>query len=354
MSLAKMEQRQFSGDNTKRYDTKEKEIIVRVRIFFEELRRQLGPRARGTIFNSPLRLTAVACGITKDSAIRVSSHFDLLKGNQLKAGKTDKNGPEEAEAPAVLKKYMRQWGELCAMASTSKERESYGRASYAISRHRKNRVFMWQSQVVHGRVYEFVVASKMKIPGYVSWKCMHCMQLRERLKKEKKCVKDLKIPLVLIDNDIIRENPDKPLNAPHFCKGKDVVDAVLKRTKLEFYQDYSNDVIEVPKDQFSDAVLDAVPLQLDDAQKRQVKQSIDEKCERVMKRVLRKRKREASQGYASNDRVINVEIHPDDQDGLPRVVVSSAMSPLDENEYVDVEAEPHPDMRNSAKNEALY
>ncbi|VDL75591.1 unnamed protein product, partial [Nippostrongylus brasiliensis] len=136
--------------------------------------------------------------------------------------------------------------------------------------------------------------------------------------------------------------------------GKDVVDAVLKRTKLEFYQDYSNDVIEVPKDQFSDAVLDAVPLQLDDAQKRQVKQSIDEKCERVMKRVLRKRKREASQGYASNDRVINVEIHPDDQDGLPRVVVSSAMSPLDENEYVDVEAEPHPDMRNSAKNEALY
>ncbi|VDO63369.1 unnamed protein product [Heligmosomoides polygyrus] len=79
--------------------------------------------------------------------------------------------------------------------------KSYGTASYAISRHRKNKVFMWQSRVVHGRVYEFLVASRFKLL------LLRCLKFN-----------NLKIPLVLIDNDVIRENPDEPLNAPHFCK----------------------------------------------------------------------------------------------------------------------------------------
>ncbi|KAE9412403.1 hypothetical protein Angca_001047 [Angiostrongylus cantonensis] len=228
------------------------------------------------------------------------------------------------------------------MASTSKE--SYGIASYAISRHRKNKVFMWQSRVQHGRVYEFLLASRFKVPGLVSWKCMHCMQIREKMKRQMKPVKDLKIPLVLIDNDVIRENPDKPLNAEHFCKGKDVVDAVLKRTKLQFYEEWAaNDgPLEVSIDRFSDTVLEAVPLDLDAVQKRQMKQSLDEKCERVMKKVLRKRKREVHKDYPNQPARVTkrMELSNDycDDDGnrSTEVVVSSYLSAVDENEYIDV------------------
>ncbi|VDO71647.1 unnamed protein product [Haemonchus placei] len=223
------------------------------------------------------------------------------------------------------------------MASTSKE--SYGTASYAISRHRKNKVFMWQSRVVHGRVYEFLVASKFRIPGLVSWKCMHCMQIREKLKRQKQPVKDLKIPLVLIDNDIIRENPDEPLNARHFCQGKNVVDAVLKRTKLQFYEEWSTSnepPLEVSVDRFSDAVLEAVPLDLDEVQKQQMKQSLDEKCERVMKKVLRKRKRDAWWSPDRRAKSLVVADSSDDSNSLPKVVVSSALSAVDDNEYIDV------------------
>lgn len=171
---------------------------------------------------------------------------------------------------------------------------------------------------------------------------MHCMQEREKLKKQRKPVNNLKIPLVLIDNDVIRENPDEPLNAPHFCKGKDVVDAVLKRTKLEFYQDWSfeDTPIEVSADRFSDAVLDAVPLNLDATQKKQMKQSLDEKCERVMKKVLRKRKLEAQRAAKKTKKRVRFGVDDEEHDGLPRVVVSSALSALDENEYIDVVGEP--------------
>ncbi|KHJ80933.1 hypothetical protein OESDEN_19386, partial [Oesophagostomum dentatum] len=67
------------------------------------------------------------------------------------------------------------------MASTSKQ--SYGTATYAIGRHRKNKVFIWQSRKEHGRVYEFLVSSKFRIPGVVSWKCMDCMQIRAKLEE---------------------------------------------------------------------------------------------------------------------------------------------------------------------------
>ncbi|KJH52354.1 hypothetical protein DICVIV_01446 [Dictyocaulus viviparus] len=235
------------------------------------------------------------------------------------------------------------------MESTSKE--SYGIASYAISRHRKNKVFMWQSRVEHGRVYEFLLASRFKVPGLVSWKCMHCMQIREKRKRQKQPVKDLKIPLVLIDNDIIRENPDKPLNAQHFCKGKDVVDAVLKRTKLQFYEEWAanDDPLEVSIDRFSDTVLEAVPLDLDAVQKSQMKQSLDEKCERVMRKVLRKRKREAHNGYRNRSKRTTkkmemVNDHFDvGMDESPKLVVSSCGPAVDDNEYIDVVGEAQDD-----------
>ncbi|VDM63704.1 unnamed protein product [Angiostrongylus costaricensis] len=210
------------------------------------------------------------------------------------------------------------------MASTSKE--SYGIASYAISRHRKNKVFMWQSRVQHGRVYEFLLASRFKVPGLVSWKCMHCMQIREKMKRQMKPVKDLKIPLVLIDNDVIRENPDKPLNAQHFCKEWAANDGPL----------------EVSIDRFSDTVLEAVPLDLDAVQKKQMKQCLDEKCERVMKKVLRKRKREVHKDYPSQSArmakrmELSNDYYDDDGNLSTEVVVRSYPPAVGENEYIDV------------------
>ncbi|KAJ1372307.1 hypothetical protein KIN20_034435 [Parelaphostrongylus tenuis] len=184
------------------------------------------------------------------------------------------------------------------------------------------------------------------VPGLVSWKCMHCMQIREKMKRQKQPVKNLKIPLVLIDNDVIRENPDRPLNARHFCMGKDVVDAVLKRTKLQFYEEWAGygDPFEVSLDRFSDTVLEAVPLDLDAVQKRQMKQSLDEKCERVMKKVLRKRKREVHNDCPRRSArmkraVISHEYDTGDSRRSPNVVVSSCGSTADENEYVDVVGE---------------
>ncbi|VDM66797.1 unnamed protein product [Strongylus vulgaris] len=232
------------------------------------------------------------------------------------------------------------------MASTSKD--SYGVATYAISRHRKNKVFIWQSRREHGRVYEFLVSSRFKIPGLVSWKCMHCMQIRAKLKKQGKDVRSLKIPLVLIDNDVIKEDPDEPLNAHHFCEGKDLVDAVLKRTKLEFYEKCSstNELPEISADRFSETVLEAVPLDLDPYQKRQMKQSLDDKCAKVMKKVIRKRKRTVS--VDAHDSSVREE--QDDEVRLPMDngfqiedvtirppdVMVASLSGIDENDYIDV------------------
>ncbi|CAJ0588197.1 unnamed protein product [Cylicocyclus nassatus] len=232
------------------------------------------------------------------------------------------------------------------MASTSKD--SFGIATYAISRHRKNKVFIWQSRKEHGRVYEFLVSSRFKVPGLVSWKCMHCMQIRAKLKKQNKDVHNLKIPLVLIDNDVIKEDPDEPLNARHFCKGKDLVDAVLKRTKLEFYEKCStnNDLPEVPAERFSETVLEAVPLDLDAYQKRQMKQSLDDKCAKVMKKVIRKRKRTASvdnHDSSAPEEESRVDLPMDNSYQIedvtirpPDVLVDASLSGIDDNDYIDV------------------
>ncbi|KAL6744315.1 hypothetical protein Aduo_017264 [Ancylostoma duodenale] len=230
------------------------------------------------------------------------------------------------------------------MASTSKE--SYGIASYVISRHRKNKVFIWQSKKDHGRVYEFLVSSRFRVPGLVSWKCMHCMQIRAKLKRERQNVKDLKVPLVLIDNDVIRENPDEPLNARHFCKGKDLVDAVLKRTKLQFYEECStsDDTPEISVDKFAETVLESVPLEMDAYQRSQMKQSLDDKCERVMRKVIRKRKRTLpTTNHASPDkeeREVRISMDNgfeiEDVTGRPEDADDASLSVIDENDFIDV------------------
>ncbi|EYC24274.1 hypothetical protein Y032_0014g2414 [Ancylostoma ceylanicum] len=230
------------------------------------------------------------------------------------------------------------------MASSTKE--SYGRASYVIGRHRKNKVFIWQSKKNHGRVYEFLVSSRFKVPGLVSWKCMHCMQIRAKLKRERQNVKDLKVPLVLIDNDVIREDPDEPLNARHFCKGKDLVDALLKRTKLQYYEECSTseDPPEVSVDKFAETVLETVPLEMDAYQRSQMKQSLDDKCERVMRKVIRKRKRTLpSTNHATSDkeeREVRISMDDgfeiEDVTGRPDDADDASLSAIDDNDFIDV------------------
>uniref|UniRef100_A0A1I7XL06 Nucleolar protein 16 n=1 Tax=Heterorhabditis bacteriophora TaxID=37862 RepID=A0A1I7XL06_HETBA len=220
---------------------------------------------------------------------------------------------------------------------------SYGLASYVMGRHRKNKVFIWQSRTLKGRVYEFILASRFKVPGLISWKCMHCMQLKDQWKKDGKIIKNLKIPLVLIDNDIIKENPDRPLNAPHFCQGKDAVEAVLQRSKLQFYEQNAGtsgttqDVVN----QFTENVLESVPFNLNATQKRQIKRSLDEKCEKVMKKVLQKRRKESchqdgeiEEEYRHGEYAMELQ---EISHALPQN--SDADLDRDEDEFVDVEGD---------------
>ncbi|KAK5981518.1 hypothetical protein GCK32_013472 [Trichostrongylus colubriformis] len=85
-----------------------------------------------------------------------------------------------------------------------------------------------------------------------------------------------------------------------------------------------------------------------------MKQSLDEKCERVMKKVLRKRKggcwwpdTEPKNEEAAVD-------CRDDPNTLPKVVVSSALSTIDDGEYIDVVGDSQDANRNRVKNKRLF
>ncbi|PAV63363.1 hypothetical protein WR25_16158 [Diploscapter pachys] len=170
----------------------------------------------------------------------------------------------------------------------------YGPANYVISRHKKNPVMIWQSRVNKNRVYEFILSSKFKIPGLTSWKCSNCMQMKERKRKEGFDMTNLKIPLVMIDNDIVKENPDRPNNAPHICWGKEAVDVAVKRAKLKMTQEIEckehmlesgainakSYVLELTQ-----SIVEHGPVHLNSMQKRQVKKQIDQHAEPAIKRL---------------------------------------------------------------------
>ncbi|UMM31513.1 hypothetical protein L5515_005684 [Caenorhabditis briggsae] len=109
----------------------------------------------------------------------------------------------------------------------------FGEATYVSGRHGKNPVLVYTSRTDRNKVYEFMIACRYKIPGLVSWKCVSCTKVKNGYRNlGEKLTR--KVPLILVDNDIIKENPEKPLNAEHFCNGKDAVDAVLDRARIEF------------------------------------------------------------------------------------------------------------------------
>ncbi|CAD6199042.1 unnamed protein product [Caenorhabditis auriculariae] len=152
----------------------------------------------------------------------------------------------------------------------------FGKAEYVNGRSKKNLVFLWESREHKSRVYEFIVSAKFKADGLVSWKCVHCMKLRDQMKKDGKPVADRKIPLVHIDKDIIKENPEHPFNAEHFCTGRDIVDSAILRAKLSYLKDSLKlpfPITESPSETTESdltEVVEKLPLKLDASQKRRV------------------------------------------------------------------------------------
>ncbi|CAB3397687.1 unnamed protein product [Caenorhabditis bovis] len=111
---------------------------------------------------------------------------------------------------------------------------NFGIANYVEGRNGKNKVLVYMSRVHRSRVYTFQLSAKFKVPGLVSWKCSTCAKIKNEYTALGTRL-DRKVPLILVDNDVIKEDPDRPLNAEHFCKGKPAVDAALQRSKIVFY-----------------------------------------------------------------------------------------------------------------------
>lgn len=127
--------------------------------------------------------------------------------------------------------------------------ENFGEATYVSGRHRKNPVLIYTSRTDRNKVYEFMIATKYKvnfslnqvflylisfqIPGLVSWKCVSCSKVKNGYRNLGAELKR-KVPLILVDNDIIKEDPERPLNAEHFCNGKGHLEAVVDRARIDF------------------------------------------------------------------------------------------------------------------------
>ncbi|CAI2354955.1 unnamed protein product [Caenorhabditis sp. 36 PRJEB53466] len=172
--------------------------------------------------------------------------------------------------------------------------QDYGKATYVTGRHRKNRVLIYTSRTDRTKVYEFMQAAKFKIPGMVSWKCVSCSKVKNGYRNLGAELKR-KVPLILVDNDIIKEDPEKPLNAEHFCNGKEAVQAVLSRAKLEFVARHGDDEIHGDRmretiQDFAREAVSSTPVPLSIKEKRQIQKSLDAGCLDLIQGVSKRRK----------------------------------------------------------------
>ncbi|CAI4222715.1 unnamed protein product [Auanema sp. JU1783] len=177
--------------------------------------------------------------------------------------------------------------------STSNE-DDYGEATYAMSRHRKNKILVWKSREHEGRVYEFTLATRFKMDGVFSWRCLQCSLIKDKMKRNGESVKDKKVPLLLVDNDVLKENPDRPNNAAHFCEGRDLVESAVLRSKLLFYEAHEKSLIE-PTDvvkEFVEEAANTAPFQLTPVQKRSIQEYVTENVAKIgMKKTLLRRRK---------------------------------------------------------------
>ncbi|KIH52199.1 hypothetical protein ANCDUO_17701 [Ancylostoma duodenale] len=91
-------------------DAQAKAIIGRVKTFFEELKRQLGDEARGTIFDVPAKLTALACGVSRSTVFSADiggGFAHKLIPRTRKASKYDRKHRRNV----VMRKYGEEWGD---------------------------------------------------------------------------------------------------------------------------------------------------------------------------------------------------------------------------------------------------
>ncbi|EFO87681.1 hypothetical protein CRE_05390 [Caenorhabditis remanei] len=172
--------------------------------------------------------------------------------------------------------------------------QDFGEATYVVGRHRKNPVLMYTSRTDRNKVYEFMIACRYKIPGLVSWKCVSCSKVKNGYRNLGAELKR-KVPLILVDNDIIKEDPEKPLNAEHFCNGKDAVDAVLDRARLEFVHRHGNEEANSSKmretiHHFAREAAACAPIPLNLKEKRQVQRQLDAKCLPLLHGVNKRRR----------------------------------------------------------------
>ncbi|ULT85762.1 hypothetical protein L5515_005684 [Caenorhabditis briggsae] len=171
----------------------------------------------------------------------------------------------------------------------------FGEATYVSGRHGKNPVLVYTSRTDRNKVYEFMIACRYKIPGLVSWKCVSCTKVKNGYRNlGEKLTR--KVPLILVDNDIIKENPEKPLNAEHFCNGKDAVDAVLDRARIEFVHRHGDEEpnslkIRQTIQLFAREAAATAPVPLNLKEKRHVQRQLDAKCLPLLHGVQKRRRR---------------------------------------------------------------
>ncbi|EYC06712.1 hypothetical protein Y032_0074g850 [Ancylostoma ceylanicum] len=88
-----------------------KVVIRRVRQFFEELKKLLGDSCKGTVFDSPVEMTAMACGVSQATvrSLGVRSEFvhELFPRKKKKVV-----ADPEALQETTLRKYGEEWGQI--------------------------------------------------------------------------------------------------------------------------------------------------------------------------------------------------------------------------------------------------
>ncbi|KHJ75161.1 hypothetical protein OESDEN_25223, partial [Oesophagostomum dentatum] len=85
-------------------------VIRRVRVFFEQLKRLLGDSCEGTIFDSPVEMTALACGVTVEVVKKMGVRPDFV--HELFPRRERKPLDPEALEESVLRIHGEKWGQI--------------------------------------------------------------------------------------------------------------------------------------------------------------------------------------------------------------------------------------------------
>ncbi|KHJ94126.1 hypothetical protein OESDEN_05950 [Oesophagostomum dentatum] len=90
-----------------------KNIIMNVKIFFEELKGHLGVSCYGTILNTPLQMASLACGVGASTVARIAK-IGPIEVERPKRVRTVVEEPKKLIPLKLelMKKYSNEWGEV--------------------------------------------------------------------------------------------------------------------------------------------------------------------------------------------------------------------------------------------------